>query len=109
MPDDNTIKWVGKSGREYLYWIYKLGATFDAVPGNYIFAKSVPDNKLRAIYIGQTSNLSERFDNHERMPCIRRNGADYICAHKSNESEKGRCAEESDLIANYDPCCNRML
>ena len=107
MADEPEVKWTGKSGREYTYWLYKIGTSFSAVPANYIFCEETTENKLRSIYIGQTGDLSERFDNHHRMPCIKREGATHICTHKSSSEEDVRMTEEADLIANYDPPCNR--
>ncbi|MBA7674844.1 hypothetical protein ES703_83069 [subsurface metagenome] len=108
MANEPKITWVGKSGKEYTYWFYTIGTTFTAVPANYIFCKETTGDKVQAIYIGQTGNLSERFDNHHRMPCIKREGATHICTHKSSDSEPTRKAEEDDLIANYNPICNRQ-
>ena len=103
---EQTIKWVGRSGKEYTYWIYDIGATFGKSPANYVFAKETKPDTLLAIYIGETGDISERFDNHHKMPCIRQNGATYICAHTSSGDKEVRCEEESDLIANYHPVCN---
>ena len=101
-----TIKWVGHSGKEYTYWVYDIGITFNKSPANYVFAKTTKSDTLRAIYIGETEDISERFDNHHKMTCIRDNGATHICVHKSSDDKKVRCEEESDLIANYHPVCN---
>ena len=103
---EQTIKWVGQSGKEYTYWIYDIGTSFGKAPANYVFAKFTKPDTLLAIYIGETEDISERFDNHHKMPCIRQNGAAHICVHKSSEDKEERCAEESDLIANYHPVCN---
>ena len=103
---EETIKWIGQSGKEYTYWVYIIGTTFNKCPANYIFAKRTQPDKLLAIYIGETEDISERFDSHHKMPCIRQNGATHICVHKSSGDKKLRCAEESDLIANYHPVCN---
>ena len=104
-----TIIWKGKSGTEYKYWLYDLGDTHDAVPANYIFIKETKGTKANyftPIYIGETEDISERFDSHHKMPCIQRNGATHLCTHKSDADKKVRCAEESDLINNYNPTCN---
>lgn len=107
-PELGTIMWRGQSGRDYRYYsVYKIGADFDAAPGNYIFAEEFGPGTFRPIYIGQTSDLSERFDNHHAMPCIKRNRATYIHVHRNDRGEKARLAEESDLIARWDPPCNR--
>jgi hypothetical protein len=103
---ERTIDWDGQSGRKYKYWIYELGTTFKQVPGNYIFARETEPRTFGPIYIGETGDLSERFDNHHKMPCIRKNGATHICAHESSANEKERKAEEADLLAYWSPICN---
>ena len=106
MASERTIEWVGQSGTKYKYWIYDLDTKHDPVPANYVFAKETEKGKFRPIYIGQTNDISERFDCHHKWPCIVKNGATHICAHKSSEDERERLAEESDLIKNYNPVCN---
>lgn len=103
---EQTIEWVGQSKTKYKYWVYKIGATFKKAPANYVFAKETDPETLLPIYIGETEDISERFDNHHKMPCILENGATHICVHKSSDDKKVRCEEESDLIANYHPICN---
>jgi len=106
MAERTTIDWDGKSGKTYKYWIYEIGYTFAQEPGNYIFAKETKPHTWSPIYIGQTDDLSERFDYHHKMPCIRRNKATHIHAHKSSTSEAVRQAEETDLIQRWHPVCN---
>ena len=106
MAETKTCKWMGKSGDGYKYYIYPIGTKLEEVPGNYIFAKESSPRKWSPVYIGQTSDLDERFDNHHKMPCINRNGATHIHAHRSSSDEKERRKEETDLIANYSPPCN---
>lgn len=100
MADLGTITWTGQSGKEYKYWIYDIGTTFTKAPGNYIFARKTETGTFSPIYMGQTEDLSERFDNHHKMPCIKKNGATHIHIHR-NDNEKDRLAEESDLIAKW--------
>jgi len=101
-----TADWTGASGQKYRYYVYQIGTTFKAVPGNYIFSKVTADNKWCAIYIGETGDLSARFDGHHKMPCIKRNGATHIMVHANNNGERARRAEEADLLANYASACN---
>jgi len=106
MEDVPSILWRGKSGREYRYWIYTIGTTFNDQKGaNYVFAKEIVKGSYKPIYVGQTSYLSERFDNHHKIPCIKRNRATHIHAH-INTDEKSRLEEESDLIQELNPVCN---
>jgi len=106
MAEAPTITWGGKSGKEYKYWIYDIGTTFTEVPGNYVFAKKAETGKFRPIYAGETEDLSARFDNHHKMPCIKENGATHICVHRNDDGEKARKAEEQDIIAQWHPICN---
>jgi len=102
-----TIMWEDASGNKHKYWIYDFGYdSFAAVPANYIFAKETSPQYYKPIYIGQTGNISDRFDNHHKMDCIKRNGATHIHAHKSSSDEETRCEEESDLIEKWHPICN---
>ena len=107
ITETKTIDWPGKSGKTYRYWIHPLPPNFKAAAGNYIFAKETsPGNgKWLPIYIGETKDLSERFDDHHKMGCIKRNGAMHIHAH-TNDNEQARLDEEADLIANWNPPCN---
>ena len=73
MAETPSINWEGQSGTKYLYFIYPIGTTFKEEAGNYIFALETKPNHWKPIYIGQTENLNERFDNHHKMPCIKKN------------------------------------
>ena len=101
-----TCKWQGQSGKTYLYRIDEIGTTFRKIPANYIFAKETKPERWESVYIGQTGDLSERFDYHHKMPCIRRNGATHIHTHESSPDESVRQAEENDLIQYHHPVCN---
>lgn len=103
---ERTIDWTGISGEKYNYQIYPLGTEFSNVPGNYVFARENESRRFTPIYIGQTSNLGERFDTHHKIPCIRRYGATHICVHKSSSNESVRMAEEQDLIKKWNLPCN---
>lgn len=100
-----TINWPGNSGKQYKYWIYKLSRNFAKEPGNYIFAIETEPGLWVPVYIGQTEDLSERFEDHHKAACISRNGATHIHAN-TNNSKQARLAEESDLVARWNPPCN---
>ena len=106
MTIPKVMVWPGKSGKSYRYFIYDLGASFKAVPGNYIFTNASP-GKLSAVFIGQTNNLSEDFKNHPKMPCILANGANQIHVHVNDISEDARKTEEKDLTDTQNPPCNK--
>ena len=106
MADDLTILWDGEPGKEYRYWIYKIGHSMKQVPGNYCFAKEIEPHQWTPIYFGETEDISERFEYHHKMDCILRKGATHIHTHTSSPDKEIRCAEETDLINRWHPPCN---
>ena len=102
---ETTILFNGKSGREYKFWMYPLGTSFNESPGVYVWAKETQPGYFRPVYIGQSNNLRVRHGSHEKEPEVLRNGATRICAH-TRGGEAERLAEEKDLIENYKPVCN---
>ena len=106
MTSEGTIDWVGKSGNKYKYTIYSIGTAFKKAPGNYVFAKETKKDTFRPVYIGETEDLSERFDSHHKMPCIIRNKATHITVNMGETSAIKRRAEEKDLIDGKNPICN---
>ena len=105
--EERIINWPGSSGKTYQYWIYKIGTPFKDEPGNYIFVKQTSPNKWSPIYIGETDSLARRIPNHEKLPCVERNGGTHICVHTSSSNETARRSEESDLLNKWNPPCNR--
>ena len=97
--------WTGASGKTYEYEMHQIGTDWNAVAGNYIFAKSTSPGKWQAVYIGETGNFKERLPNHPELPCVRRNGGTHIHVHVNSDSQ-ARLNEESDLLASESPPCN---
>lgn len=106
MAEAKTIMWPGLSGKEYKYWIYLIGTTFKEEAGNYIFAKEIKQKTWSPCYIGQTKNLNQRLENHEKETCATRNGATHIHVHLTPGGETVRRAEESDLLQKWSTPCN---
>lgn len=105
-----TVTFVGDLGEKYGFNVYSLNSLFRRLGGVYFFTKRVKKSNgrythSRHIYVGQTGDLSERFDDHHRMPCIKRNGANCICIHRESDGRTRRRIER-DLIAAYNPTCN---
>jgi hypothetical protein len=107
MSDTPTINWTGQSGTQYKYWIYPRGHELKAEPGNYVYAKETSPGRWSPGCIGQTDNLKERQAARYRKDCLDRNGATHIHAHLGGD-EESRLAEESDLIAKWQPVCNEQ-
>ena len=102
-----TCTWVGRSGSRYAYEVHPLGTPMRAVPGNYGFAK-VAGGRWVPLYFGQTFNLRDRLENHERERCARMSGATHIHVHANGGGEAARRREEGDLIGGHSPHCNRL-
>lgn len=108
--------WAGVSGREYEFTIFPWPAVLPSYGGIYIFGRSemsvVPallgqngSTVMRTIYIGQTSDLSERFDHHHAMPRIRAAGPTHIMVHYRSD-ETARFMIEADLCRRWRPTAN---
>lgn len=89
-----------------MYHILPIGASFKEEAGNYAFAKETKPGFWKAVYFGQTKNLNQRHDNHEKEDCATRNGATHIHARLNSQGESARLAEEKDLILRWQPPCN---
>ena len=104
--DGLTTLWDGKSGQEYEYWVYEIWHPMASVPSNYCFAKEVEQHKWSPIYFGETDDISEHLDHHQKIDHILQHGATHILAHTSSEDVEVRHAEEADLVAKWKPPCN---
>lgn len=103
---DATFK--GKTGT-YQFEVYSNDTGFNAVGAVYIFTKRSVDSAGKGshalLYIGQTDSLSNRIPNHEKWPCVRKNGGNCICVHRDDD-EASRLRKEADLLAANDTPCN---
>lgn len=102
-------EWTGESGAKYNFAIYPFGTDFKAVGAVYIVTKrtvkSDGGGNHNFIYVGQTGDLSTRFDDHHKAACFKKNGANCICIHL-NGKESQRLDIETDLVMHYNPPCN---
>lgn len=98
---------IGKSGKEYRYWIYDLDDKFGSTPANYAFVREVNPGWFEPIYIGQTQDIHrESFTSLPKWQCILKNHPTRLCVHRSSKNEAERIAEIDDLINRYHPSCN---
>ena len=98
---------TGKSGLAYLFDVYpfpdqEFKKDRAAV---YVIGKTNPHGLLQIIYVGETDDLSARFDNHHKASCFSNNGADAIGIHDEDDENK-RLEIERDLKAQFEPVCN---
>ena len=106
MNAHNTYVWFGKSGDPYAFKVFNWPETFFPSSGIYIFCKFRQKGQWEPIYVGETVNISTRFDDHHKMNCIQRYGATHIHILGPIEVEPQRRTIEEDLILNYGPPCN---
>ena len=89
------------------YCVFDVYTVFNAVPANFIYARSTPGGERRAIHIGTTGDLCKRtLSEHHKKHCIEHCGATHIHLHQPSSSEAARLAEEADLITALGPPCN---
>ena len=106
MAQVGTVTAVGASGREYKFGVYPWGQAFKPVGGVYLVLKQTgPQPNYDVLYVGQTGDLSERFDNHHKQWCFDKNAKTHIAVMVVN-TERERLAFESDLLGNYRTVCN---
>ena len=101
-----TIK--GRSGTPHSFNVHSLDSHIGEVPAVYVVTKRYKDGDKYShttIYIGQTDNLKERFDNHHKQDCFKKHNANTLCVHPES-SEKTRLSIETDLIKARNPSCN---
>jgi hypothetical protein len=104
--DNDTIVAKGVSGIEYTFSIYPWGTDLQKMGGVYIILKKADQKSdYTILYVGQTGDLSEDFDNHPKKPCFDRNGKTHI-AILPESFELNRQSIESDLIRSCNPVCN---
>jgi hypothetical protein len=102
MADKVAVKiteWQGKSGKVYPYSIHDLNTNFRPMSANYIVAKKTSPDVWKAVYIGESGNMNECFQNHKKLTCITKNGATHILVHESSPDPDARHEEENDLLA----------
>ena len=103
------ITFAGESGQKYLFEIHDLDTEFIALPAVYVITRrylsSPGKHKHQVIYVGQTEDLSERFDDHHKADCFTSASATSICITIQTDA-RVRLAIERDLCGKYPnaPC-----
>ena len=109
MTSIGAIKLTGWSGMEYNFEVYSLDTSFESVGAVYAITKRTAridgSGTHDIVYIGQTGDLSERFDDHHQADCFKRHMANCVSIHL-DDNETSRLAKEADLIGKFSPDCN---
>jgi hypothetical protein len=111
-PDQTMIGqglhvWTGASGKKYRYMLYMFGTAFGPGAANFIYARQMKPGQHFPIYVGQTADLSEPISEAETTQCVSHNRPTHIHVRYNEAGEEDRLAEQSDLIAQLRPPCNR--
>ncbi len=109
MAKIGTLTLTGASDIKYAFNVYPYGTEFKAIGAVYYISKRTEKadgtGSHDKIYIGETGDLSERFDNHHKEPCFKMYNANCISIHQESNENK-RLIIEEDLIDAYNPPCN---
>ncbi len=104
-----TINFTGASGNMYAFDVYPYDTNFKSIPAVYFVIRQYQSDEgghsHDHIYVGETSNLTDRFDNHHKASWFTSNNANAICIYQEIDRQK-RLDIEADLIDNYNPPCN---
>jgi len=103
-----TLIIKGKSGTEYTFYVHKLPVSFKKTGGVYLYTKLLDNKKTHSyIYLGITGDLSERFDDHHKAECIKREGGTHLCAFTESNKTRRESIEE-DLLVSISTKCNEQ-
>lgn len=109
MAKIGTLPLKGKSGETYSFNVWPMDQQFNAVGAVYAITKRHADSKgghsHTVIYVGETSDLSTRFENHHKADCFNQHESNCICTHQDDD-EESRLAKENDLLKQHNPPCN---
>ena len=101
-----TLK--GASGQTYDFEVYSYDSDFNALGAVYAITRRTQKNdgnyKHTLIYIGETGDLSTRYNGHHKEDCFFQHNANCTCIHLDDD-ENSRLATKADLIPNYNPRC----
>ena len=100
-----TFTLKGKTGETYAFDTYPLKQPFKPLGSLYCITSRSTNGNHKVLYIGQTGDLSERFDDHHKEEMWIRNGATNISIHLDS-AKLSRLSKETDMVAYYNPCCN---
>lgn len=108
----------GISGKEYLFDLFtfenfaELRNAFLAKAAVYVFTRrrATSDGFTHdLVYLGETENLSTRFNAHHKEQCITSHFANCVGIHGVSSNEHERKEIEADILAAYDFPCNEQL
>lgn len=113
---NTTITIKGRSGTIYIFNVYgftkfsELKDAFKSIPALYAFTRRFPNSAISythyLLYVGETGDLSTRFNDHHKQECITRSNANCICIHSFKGTQAERLSAEADILNAFDLPCN---
>ncbi len=104
-----TLTLKGTSGQTYAFEVFAYDSDFNALGAVYAITRRTQKNdgnyKHTLIYIGETGDLSTRYNGHHKEDCFFQHNANCTCIHLDDD-ENSRLATKADLIAKYNARCN---
>lgn len=108
-----TLDLTGKSGTKYTFEIFRYDDEKPKSPVVYIvsnrYKKSEGGHSHTIIYIGKAKNMYDRFQDHEKESCFKKEKANCF-GYFIDSSEDSRTKKERDLIDGRGslPPCNEI-
>jgi len=100
---------LSRSGQTYKFYMYVWGNRFKRLPGVYLVAERTvepgEEPKYRAIYVGETIDISSISETHEKYDCFQVHYANTIGVLPEVAPEE-RTSIVFDLISFLRPPCN---
>lgn len=96
---DQYAFWAGRSGRSYIHTAYTVVPDWSQA-ANYILVRRNADGSCSPLYIGETDDMSRRWQEHLRSGLVdraRRRGANELHLHFLTETRSQRLNAETDL------------
>lgn len=112
-----TMTLQGASGKSYLFTLFEYSSfnqlhdAFRPLQALYVFSKRYFSEGAfthSLIYLGQTNDLSTRFNNHHKETEIGEHYGNCIWIHVCNGTDQQREEAERDLLDAYDFVCNEV-
>jgi len=81
------------------------------VGGVYVILTKNSNNEYNVVDVGESSNVRDRIENHDRSGCWQRNkknGIFYFVHYTSGLTEADRRVIETKIRVKYDPPCGKI-
>lgn len=109
MASLGRTKCRGQSGEVYRFKVYPLGTRLRKRGGLYVitsrFRNAGGGYRHVPLYVGQSKDLSQPFEQHPSAEKTPHHGGNCICI-QLDASEESRLAKQQDLVATFHPLCN---